>query len=148
MASANLKCGELIGDHYRVERLLGRSDLGCTYLCLDLAQKELLVSVRLLADCGGPERLTALRRELSLLTRFRHHQLVHYLGFGVTGRSRTPWVVRPYVEGADIFQGSEQWCPDRMLDHLTKICRVLHFLHTRGIVHRHLKPSNIILAGN
>ncbi len=147
MVATSLKSGATVDHRYRVERLLGRGELGCTYLCRDLNEQESLVALKPLTEWSGAGGLTGLRQELSFLSRFKHPHLVHLMDFGVMERGQTPYVVRQFAAGVDIFQGSTQWNIEQVLDQLSKICRVLHFLHSRSVIHRHLKPSNIILAG-
>ena len=147
MTAAILKSGATVDNRYRVERLLGRGELGCAYLCRDLTDQESFVALRPLTDWSGAGGLAGLRQELSFLSRFRHPHLVHLIDFGVMEHGQTPYVVRHFAAGVDIFQGSTRWDIEQILDQLSKICRVLHFLHSRTVIHRHLKPSNIILAG-
>ncbi|MGA2263496.1 MAG: AAA family ATPase, partial [Acidobacteriota bacterium] len=144
MASVSLKSGTTVGDRYRVERLLGQGEPGYTYLCRDLMERDSPVALKTLNTWDG--ETAALRAELSLLSRFRHPRLVHLLDFGVLDRGPTPYLVRPFIEGVEIFEGSAGWGVDQILPQLVRICRVLQFLHSRGILHGHLKPSNVFLV--
>jgi len=146
MASINLKSGTTVGGRYRVERLLGQGELGYSYLCRDLMADEAQVTLRTLTDSIRPGGVASLREELSFLSRLRHPQLSHILDFGVLDRGQIPFSVRHYAAGTDAFRGSDGWNRDQILDLLATISRVLQFLHSRGVVHRHVKPSNVILA--
>lgn len=146
MTSAGLKHGTTVGDRYRVERVLGQGELGCSYLCHDLMEADSLVMLRTLTGSGVAGRTDALRQELSFLNGFKHPYLAHLLDFGVIDPGPTPYLVRQYVEGMDIYQGSIDWSVDQILHQLVRLCRVLQCLHFRGIVHCRLKPSNVILT--
>jgi Nif-specific regulatory protein len=147
MALTDLESGTTVGDRYRVERFLGQGELGCTYVCRDLMEAETPVALRILTGWDGSAGATALRQELSFLGRLKHPHLAHLLDFGVTGHDSTPYLVRHFVEGVDFFRGSEGWSIDQILHYLVRLCRVLQYLHSRGAVHRHLKPSNVMLTG-
>lgn len=147
MTSAGLKIGATIGDRYRVHRLLGRGELGCVYLCHDLIGDETPVALRTLTEWDRARAVAASRQELSFLVRLRHPNLAHLLDFGVVDGSATAYLVRQFVEGVDFLKGSEGWSVDQVLEQLVRICRVLQYLHSRGVVHSHLKPSNVILTG-
>jgi transcriptional regulator with GAF, ATPase, and Fis domain/tetratricopeptide (TPR) repeat protein len=107
---------------------------------------EAHVTLRTLTDSIRPGGVASLREELSFLSRLRHPQLSHILDFGVLDRGQIPFSVRYYAAGTDAFRGSDGWNRDQILDLLATISRVLQFLHSRGVVHRHVKPSNVILA--
>jgi Nif-specific regulatory protein len=146
MALTDLKPGELVADRYRVERFLGHGELGCTYVCQDLMEPGATVALRMLTGWNEPAAGAVLRQELSFLCRLKHPHLAHFLDFGVASHDSTPYLVRPFVEGVDLFHGSEGWSVDQILFYLVKVSRVLQYLHSRGVVHRHLKPSNVILT--
>jgi hypothetical protein len=146
MISVNLKSGTTVNGRYRVERLLGQGELGYSYLCHDLMTDEASVTLRALIHAIPPGGVASLREELSFLYRLRHPQLMPILGFGVMDRGQIPFSVRQYAAGPDAFHGSDGWNLDQVLDLLVTISRTLQFLHSRGVVHRHVKPSNVILA--
>ncbi len=148
MAATGLKPGTTVSDRYRVSRILGHGELGCSYLCRDLAEGDAFVVLRTLTEWDVTGGVNALRLDLSALSRFRHPNLVHILDFGVMERGAVPYVVRAFVDGKDILQESATWDPEQILFNLVKLCRVLHYLHSRNVVHRHIKPSNIIIAGD
>ncbi len=146
MAAAGLKSGATVGDRYHVERVLGQGALGSAYLCRDLMEGGALVVLRTLTAWAGSGGVAGLRQELSSLIRFKHPHLAQLLDFGAIDRGSTPYLVRQYVEGPDVLQGSCGWSVEQILCHLVKICRVLQYLHSRDVVHSHLKPSNVVLA--
>lgn len=146
MTAQSLKPGTIIGHRYRIERFLGRGGIGSVYLSRDLAEEEARVAVKMLTAKNpvGPE-VDSLREEFSVLSRLRHPNLVRILDFGVLDESGVPYLVEEYVEGGDLYQVTELWSPKEILRLLVVLCRVVHFLHTRGIVHGDLKTSNALL---
>jgi serine/threonine protein kinase len=146
MASAILKPGTTVGNRYRIDLLLGGGESCPTYRCRDQANGDAPVALKVLADRDGAEGIARLRRELSILSRVKHPHLVHHTDFGVIHRGRTPYLVRPFITGQDIYLSSADWSVELILDQLAEIGRVLQFLHSRGLVFRHLKPANIILT--
>jgi Nif-specific regulatory protein len=148
MALAGLKSGSIVGDRYCIEHPLGQGELGCAYTGRDLVNGEARVVIRALTEWNGSAEVGALCKDLSILGRFRHPQLAHLVDFGVIEGGTIPYLVRAFVNGNDILQGSEEWDIDGVLHHMVQLCRVLHYLHERGIAHRRLKPSNLILAEN
>ena len=148
MALAGLKSGSIVGDRYRIESPLGQGELGCAYMGRDLANGDARIVIRALTEWNGSAEVDSLSKDLSILGRFRHPQLAHLIDFGVIEGGTVPYLVRAFVNGNDIVQGSEEWDIDTILYHMVQLCRVLHFLHERGTAHRRLKPSNLIMAEN
>jgi Nif-specific regulatory protein len=147
MTSAGLKSGTVVGDRYLVERILGHSDLGGEYLCRDLLERKCPVVLKTLTEWDGAGGMEGLRHELSMLSRVRHPHLAPVIDFGVLEEGGAPYLVRAFIDGTDILKASAAWNREEILLQLARICRVLQFLHSRGIVHRHLRPANVMIAG-
>jgi len=109
MSAQALKAASIVGDRYRVERILGQGGLGMVYLARDLTNGDMPVALKVLASRKPAEaELSTLRQEFSLLSRLRHPNLIRILDFGLIDGSHNPYLVEEYVEGQDLFDASGQ----------------------------------------
>ncbi|MEE4662106.1 MAG: serine/threonine-protein kinase [Halieaceae bacterium] len=104
------------------------------------------VAVKILhAEIDGTAR-KRFEYESLFLQRLRHPNIAEFIETGVTSDDR-PFVTTRYFEGAPITQ----YATDRALDTSARVrlllecCRILHFAHWRGVVHRDVKPANILV---
>ena len=147
MASVPLKTGDVINQRYRVESLLGQGGLGTVYRCRDL-RNEARVALKLLRSPSLGEGESTLHSEFSILSRLRHPNLVRILDFGKLEGFRGPFIVQEYVEGRNLFEATGGWPIGQILEILAALCRVVQYLHDRGVVHRDLKPGNVLFASS
>jgi serine/threonine protein kinase len=147
MATTPLKTGSVIEQRYRVESLLGQGGLGTVYRCRDL-RNEAPVALKLLRSPIWGEGERTLHSEFSILSRLRHPNLIRILDFGRLEGFRGPYIVQEYVEGLNLFEATAGRTAGQVLEILAQLCRVVQFLHDRGVVHRDLKPSNVLFASS
>jgi predicted Ser/Thr protein kinase len=147
MASTLLKTGFVIDQRYRVESLLGQGGLGAVYRCHDL-RNETPVALKLLRSPNLGEEESSLCSEFSILSRLRHANLVRILDFGRLEGFAGHYVVEEYIEGNNLFEATKGWPIMEILETLAELCRVVQYLHECGVVHRDLKPGNILLASS
>lgn len=132
---------------FRIERELGRGAMGVIYLAFD-PELERQVALKLglpgsALDAEGQERL---RREAQSLARLSHPNVVSVFEAG--SHDSRVFLVMEYVEGATL----EQWLraeprpPAAILEVFAEACAGLHAVHSAGLVHRDVKPSNLMLS--
>lgn len=135
-----------LAPNYAVVRELGRGGMGTVYLARDL-RHEREVAVKVLAPglAGGANGARFLE-EIRLTARLRHPHILPLFDSGVAaGR---PWYVTPYVEGGTLR--------DRLLREgrlpladtlriLRELAAALAYAHESGVMHRDVKPENILL---
>ena len=139
---------DALADRYRIERQLGRGGMATVYLAHDLAHHRpvaLKVLNPLLAAVVSRERFL---REIRITGRLDHPNILPLLDSGIAGD--LPWYSMPFVE-ADSLQ--ERLARTGRLP-LAEVLRVgrqvaaaLDYAHAAGVVHRDIKPGNILLSG-
>ncbi len=134
---------------YRIERLLGRGGMGTVYLAEDLALGRKvalkLLSPELSGDNSFRERF---QLESRLAASIDHPHVIPIYEAGQTDDG-TLFIVMRYVDGADlkeILSKDGALDPQRAVELLTQTARGLDAAHERGLVHRDVKPSNVLVA--
>jgi tRNA A-37 threonylcarbamoyl transferase component Bud32/tetratricopeptide (TPR) repeat protein len=139
--------GELAG-RYRIERELGRGSTATVYLAEDLAQqRQVAVKVlhpELVQALGGQRFLREIRLAASL-----HHP--HLLAIHDSGEANGLfYFVAPYLPDGSLrtcLKRERQLSVDEAVRITREIADALGYVHEHGIVHRDVKPENILFAG-
>ncbi len=139
--------GKIAADHYRIEKLLGMENLNAVYMCRNLKEGNTKAVLKILDASGShPDVLENLSRELSLLQRLKHPSLARTLDFGMMADTGELFQIEEWIKGVDCFSGTRGRNAEAILEIIAELCRILRYLHARGIVHGNLKPSNLILT--
>jgi Protein kinase domain len=135
--------GERLAD-LELLRELGRGGMGAVYAARDALGREVAVKVLL---PGGESDLPRLRLEAEALARLDHPSLVRVHTFGVDERGRW-YVVMELVPGESLQTRLERHGP-LPVEEASRIARdltlALQHTHERGVLHRDLKPHNVLL---
>ncbi|MGE0708397.1 MAG: protein kinase [Planctomycetota bacterium] len=145
MSGKPLEPGDLVDQRYRVEARLGAGGMGEVFRALDLG-RGVEVALKLLPwfDGADPQLLARFQREAELAARLGGEGIVrvHALGFHL-GRS---YCAMELVRGGDLEAALERGLPrERVLELLADVARTLARCHADGVVHRDVKPQNILL---
>jgi eukaryotic-like serine/threonine-protein kinase len=135
---------------YRVEALVGTGAMGEVYRAYDpVIDRPVAIKVvrpDLTAGTGSEQWLQRFRREARAAGRRFHPNIVAILDFGEDdGR---PFLAMEYVDGRSldtILRASGPLDPERSVAVITQVLSALGFAHQNGIVHRDVKPSNIMV---
>ena len=137
---------DLSGTRYRVLGKLGQGGMGSVYL---VADAELLRDAALKVLCApdpSGDLAARLRREAQLLARLEHPGIVPVHDAGTLHDGRVFYVMK-HVRGArlDAWRRQGQPLPAR-LRLFQKVCGAVAFAHAQGVIHRDLKPDNIMVG--
>ena len=141
-----LQAGELVLGRYRIESLLGRGGMGEVYR----AQHERLgmaVAVKILTEVND-EMVRRFEREATLMARVRHPNVVAIADFGQTPAG-LPCIVMEFIKGEDLGarvkrRGALPWRESLFV--IRGILSGLDALHAAQVLHRDLKPDNVVIA--
>src|SRR5882724_11919879 len=148
MSGTLQRVADALAGRYRIERELGAGGMATVYLAFDLKHHR-KVAVKVLrpelAATLGADRFT---QEIETVAQFQHPHVLPLLDSGEA--SSFLYYVMPYVEGESLR--------DRLARHgelpihdavkiLIEITDALAYAHAHGVVHRDIKPDNVLLSG-
>ena len=140
--------GEVIGEKYRLVRLLGEGGMGTVYEARhDVIGRRFAVKFLHAELAGHPEILARFRREAQAAGSLENENIAAVTDFG-TSPDGAPYIVMEFLDGQDLAKVLAQTGPlpiQRAAHILIQVCRGLFAAHGRGIVHRDLKPENLLL---
>jgi TolB-like protein/Flp pilus assembly protein TadD len=135
-----------LAERYVIERELGRGGMATVYLARDLRHARNVALKVLDPELGavlGGERF---RREIETTSALRHPNILPLYDSGTAGDLL--FYVMPLVEGESLrarLDREKQLPLDDALRIAHEVCSALDYAHTRGVVHRDIKPDNILL---
>jgi non-specific serine/threonine protein kinase/serine/threonine-protein kinase len=134
---------------YELVRELGRGGMGTVWLAKRADQQfEKLVAIKLLKrGTDTDEVLRRFRAERQILARLEHLNIARLLDGGITDDA-LPYFVMEYVEGKPVteFCRANALTIEERLRLFLKICAAVEFAHQNLVVHRDLKPGNILVT--
>ncbi|RMH21978.1 MAG: serine/threonine-protein kinase [Acidobacteria bacterium] len=138
--------GRRIGP-YRIVRLLGRGGMGAVYLAVREDEFEQRVALKLIQS--GLDSAEVIRRfhvERQILARLEHPNIARLLDGGTTGEG-LPYFAMEYVEGEplDRYCDRHGLTTRQRLELFLQVCSALEFAHQNLVIHRDLKPGNILV---
>ena len=143
-----VRASEVLADRYRITREIGRGGMATVYLARDIRHSRdvavKVVRADLAAALGGGRFL----REIEIVAALRHPHIVPLYDSGET--DGILYYVMPYEPGRslrDRLTRDRQLPVDEALLILRDVCDALAHAHRHGIVHRDIKPDNVLLAG-
>jgi eukaryotic-like serine/threonine-protein kinase len=148
VTDAKESLAEALGDRYSLQREVGRGGMATVYLAHDAQQGD-PVAIKVmhsnLADALDSKRF---RREMGIAASLVHPLIVPLHDSGSAGG--VLYYIMPYVEGESLYERlqRERRLPlDDALRITHDVAAALGYAHSQGVLHRDVKPENILLAG-
>src|SRR5918911_1160654 len=139
---------ELFADRYKLDRRLGVGGMATVQLAFD-TRLERYVAVKLLAEHLAEDAsfVSRFRREALAAARLVHPNVVQVFDFGLDEETGRQFIVMEHVDGhscAEILRDEGALPPEEAVNILTQACRGLDYAHRNGVVHRDVKPGNLL----
>jgi WD40 repeat protein len=145
---ADASLGRRIGA-YQVIRELGRGGMGAVFLAHRADQTfEKQVAIKLVwPGLGSEEVLLRFQQERQILARLEHPNIARLLDGGVT-EDGWHYLVMEYIAGVPITQYCRQHSMPERLQLFRAVCEAVQFAHQNLVIHRDLKPGNILVTND
>jgi serine/threonine protein kinase len=143
-----LKLTAALGDRYRLLREIGRGGMATVYLAEDQVGGGPVAVKVLRPELSASLGATRFLREMEIVTRLRHPNILPLLSSGEVGEFL--YYSMPYVAGASLqalLEREGRLPLSRVLAIAGDIAGALDYAHAHNVVHRDIKPANVLLEG-
>jgi len=143
---AALQTGDVLGGRYEILQLLGEGGMGAVYKAMD-RELDRPVALKLIRPelASNPSILARFKQELLLAHQVTHKNVIRIYDLG--DADGVKFITMEFVEGEDLralIQESKKFSPEQAVEIIQQVCRALEAAHAVGVIHRDLKPQNIM----
>lgn len=147
---ATLQEGSVLADRYEILKLLGQGGMGAVYKARD-RELDRLVALKVIRPefAGQASILQRFKQELILARKITHRNIIRIFDLGVADGLR--FITMEFVEGQDLaslLDEQHKYSPEATVKILRQVCTALEAAHAEGVVHRDLKPQNIMMESS
>src|SRR6267142_2454954 len=146
-ALAQLSPGTVLGARYEIIRLLGQGGMGAVYQAHDRElERQVALKVIRRDMAADPEILRRFKQELILARQITHKNVIRIFDLGQADGFK--FITMEYIEGRDLQNLLKERKKVEAGDAakiIAQVCRALEVAHAEGVIHRDLKPQNIML---
>ncbi|HTC56247.1 MAG TPA: protein kinase, partial [Candidatus Sulfotelmatobacter sp.] len=145
--STNLEPGMMLGERYEILKRLGEGGMGAVYKARDHELDRLLALKVIRPELAGhPDILRRFKQELILARQVTHKNVVRIFDLGTADGRK--FITMDFIEGNDLksmINDRGKIPPVEAVPIVQQICLGLEAAHTEGVVHRDLKPQNVMV---
>ncbi len=156
------KMRELIGDHaigrYKYVKKIGSGGMGVVHKVLDLKNNQVL-AMKILREglSGSGKAIDRFFREARIASTLRHRNIVSIVDYNISNTAGQSYIAMEFIDGPSMREVIEQKINENLelgledvlqaLDWMSQLCDALDITHKRGIIHRDIKPDNLLIDG-
>ncbi len=142
MADPDLR---VLNDRYEIHRRLARGGMAQVYLARDRSLDRPVAVKELVPEFAtDPSFVERFRREAQAAANLSHPNIVGVYDWGA--QDGTYFIVMEYVDGPSLSRADGPFHPRRAAEIAAEVAAGLGFAHSRGVVHRDVKPGNVLLT--
>ncbi len=142
--------GTTIDGRYHVMSLIGQGGTGAVYKVMHLAMDQVMALKILSEQSPDSESIGRFRNEAKLLSAIGHENIVTVSAFGITPQGQ-PYIAMEYLEGvslAELLRRRGKLNAEELIELVLQICDGLDAAHNCGVIHRDLKPGNVLVVNS
>ena len=146
MKETALNPGDVLGGRYEILQLLGEGGMGAVYKARD-REVERTVALKLIRPelASNPTILARFKQELLTAHQVTHKNVIRI--YDIAEADGVKFITMEYVDGSDlrhILIDKGKLAPERAVEIIRQVCLALEAAHSAGVIHRDLKPQNIM----
>ena len=142
----SLAAGDVLADRYEILQLLGEGGMGTVYKARDREVDRIVALKIIRPDLAGQAKiLERFKQELVLARQVTHKNVIRIFDLGSAGPLK--FITMEFVEGRDLshLMHERRFCVEESIQIIRQVCRALDAAHAESVVHRDLKPQNIMV---
>jgi tetratricopeptide (TPR) repeat protein/predicted Ser/Thr protein kinase len=145
-AAPMLEAGDVLGGRYEILQMLGEGGMGAVYKAQD-RELDRPVALKLIRPelASNPSILARFKQELLLSRQVTHKNVIRIFDLG--DADGVKFITMEFVEGRDLralIQEKRKFSPEEAVEIMHQVCQALEAAHSVGVIHRDLKPQNIM----
>jgi eukaryotic-like serine/threonine-protein kinase len=149
-SAAVFEIGAVLGGRYEILQLLGEGGMGAVYKAAD-RELDRFVALKVIRPelASNPAILARFKQELLLAHQVTHRNVIRIYDLGEA--EGVKFITMEFVEGKDLralIRERQKFSPEEAVDIIQQVCQALDAAHSVGVIHRDLKPQNIMQDGS
>ncbi len=149
-SAAVLQIGAVLGGRYEILQLLGEGGMGAVYKAAD-RELDRFVALKVIRPelASNPSILARFKQELLLAHQVTHRNVIRIYDLGEA--EGVKFITMEFIEGQDLralIREKKRFTPEEAVDVIQQVCQALNAAHSVGVIHRDLKPQNIMQDGS
>ena len=145
-SAAVLQIGQLLGGRYEILQLLGEGGMGAVYKATD-RELDRFVALKVIRPelASNPAILARFKQELLLAHQVTHRNVIRIYDLG--DAEGIKFITMEFIEGKDLrslIREKKKYAPEEAVEVIQQVCQALEAAHNVGVIHRDLKPQNIM----
>jgi eukaryotic-like serine/threonine-protein kinase len=145
-ATKKLQVGDVIGGRYEILELLGEGGMGAVYKAADRELNRFVALKLIRSDlASNPAILARFKQELLTAHQVTHRNVIRI--YDLAEADDVKFITMEYIEGRDLRRlllDEGKLPPERAIEIIRQVCLALDAAHSVGVIHRDLKPQNIM----